>query len=96
MSARALLANPALYAGYDACPWSAVETFLSNVARCPLPFKLVQHHLSEMCGPGMGPNKSALLTKQERARVMGCGNMLDLVDFLDGVREVRRVPVGGK
>ncbi|KAK4040055.1 tRNA-dihydrouridine synthase [Parachaetomium inaequale] len=84
MSARALLANPALYAGHDACPWPAVETFLSNVARCPLPFKLVQHHLSEMCGPGMGPNKSALLTKQQRARVMGCGNMVDLVDFLDG------------
>jgi tRNA-dihydrouridine synthase 4 len=90
MSARAILSNPALYAGYDACPWSAVETFLNNAVRCPLPFKLVLHHMSEMCGPGMGPNKSSLLTKAERAAMMGCGNMVDLIDFLDGVRGVRR------
>ncbi|KAH6650607.1 hypothetical protein F5144DRAFT_625621 [Chaetomium tenue] len=86
MTARALLTNPALYAGYDACPWSAVETFLANVARCPLPYKLVQHHVGEMCGPGMGADKSALLTKAQRAGLMGCGNMVDLVDFLEGVR----------
>ncbi|KAL2154710.1 hypothetical protein VTH82DRAFT_3386 [Thermothelomyces myriococcoides] len=90
MSARALLANPALYAGYEACPWEAVETFLSNVARAPLPHKLVLHHLSEMCGPGMGPNKTSLLTKQERAAMLACGNMLDLIDYLDTVRGVKR------
>ncbi|KAK4105612.1 FMN-linked oxidoreductase [Parathielavia hyrcaniae] len=90
MSARAILCNPALFAGHPACPWPAVETFLNNVVRCPLPFKLVQHHVSEMCGPGMGPDKSALLTKPERAALMACGNMLDLMDFLDAVRGVRR------
>ncbi|KAK3300509.1 uncharacterized protein B0H64DRAFT_381059 [Chaetomium fimeti] len=90
MSARALLANPALYAGHDACPWSAVETFLTNTARAPLPFKLVQHHLSEMCGPGMGADKRALLTRGERAGLMACGNMLDLVDFLEERRGLRR------
>ncbi|KAI5862597.1 FMN-linked oxidoreductase [Durotheca rogersii] len=52
MSARALLANPALFAGADACPWSAVDVFLANVARAPLPLKLAVHHLTEMCGPG--------------------------------------------
>lgn len=83
MSARAILCNPALYAGHDACPWEAVETFLSNAARCPLPFKLVLHHASEMCGPGMGPDKGALLSRAERAALMRCGNMLDLIDFLD-------------
>lgn len=83
MSARAILANPALYAGYETCPWEAVETFMNNVVRCPLPFKLVLHHLSEMCGPGMGPNKTALLNKQERAAMMACTNMVDLIDFLD-------------
>ncbi|KAK4251796.1 tRNA-dihydrouridine synthase [Corynascus novoguineensis] len=90
MSARALLCNPALYAGHDACPWAAVETFLSNAARAPLPYKLVLHHLSEMCGPGMGPNKAALLNKQVRTGLMACGNMFDLIDFLDGLRELRR------
>jgi len=87
MSARAILANPALFAGYDACPWEAVDSFLNNAARCPLPFKLVQHHVSEMCGPGMGPNKKALLSRHERTAMMACANMIDLIDFLDGKRE---------
>lgn len=86
MSARAILANPALYAGYDACPWEAVETFMNKVTRCPLPFKLVLHHVSEMCAPGMGPNKAALLTRPERAALMACANMVDLIDFLDEKR----------
>lgn len=86
MSARAILANPALYAGYDACPWSAVETFMNKVAKAPLPFKLVLHHLSEMCAPGMSHNKNALLTKPERAAMLACSNMVDLIDFLDEKR----------
>ncbi|KAK4241581.1 tRNA-dihydrouridine synthase [Achaetomium macrosporum] len=94
MSARAILSNPALYAGYDACPWEAVETFMNNAVRCPLPFKLVLHHISEMCSPGMGPNKKALLTKQERAALMGSGNMLDLIDFLDERKEGGARPTG--
>lgn len=90
MTARALLSNPALHAGHTTCPWSAVETFLNHAARAPLPYKLVQHHVSEMCGPGMGPDKRALLSKAERAGVMACGSMVELVDFLDGRRGVRR------
>jgi tRNA-dihydrouridine synthase 4 len=87
MSARAILANPALYAGYDACPWEAVETFMNKVVKAPLPFKLVQHHVSEMCSPGLGSNKKALLSRKERAELMGCANMVDLMEFLDGKRE---------
>ncbi|KAK4193318.1 tRNA-dihydrouridine synthase [Podospora australis] len=91
MSARAILANPALYAGYDACPWEAVEAFLNNVARAPLPFKLTLHHLSEMCAPGMAASdKTALLNKQERSEMMRCENMIDLIDFLDEKREIKR------
>ncbi|KAK1832809.1 tRNA-dihydrouridine synthase [Podospora conica] len=86
MSARAILANPALYAGHDVCPWSAVDTFMNHAVRCPLPFKLVLHHLTEMCGPGFGPSKSALLSRKERARMMGCLNMVDLIDFMDEKR----------
>lgn len=56
---------------------------MNNVARAPLPFKLTLHHVAEMCAPGMGPNKNALLSKQERSALMQCGNMLDLIDFLD-------------
>lgn len=90
MSARAILANPALYAGYGACPWEAVETFMINAAKAPLPYKLTLHHVSQMCAPGMGPNKSALLSKPERTALMACTNMCDLIDFLDDKRGLRR------
>jgi tRNA-dihydrouridine synthase 4 len=83
MSARGILANPALYAGFEACPWEAVEAFMVNLARSPLPLKLVLHHLSEMCAPGMGPDKSALLGKKDRVAMLECTNMCDLIDFLD-------------
>ncbi|KAI1807276.1 FMN-linked oxidoreductase [Daldinia bambusicola] len=93
MSARALLANPALFAGYDACPWEAVDVFMSNVARAPLPLKLAVHHLNEMCGPGFGPGRNAaLLTKKERIRLNEIGNWIDVVDYMD---EIRRNRVGG-
>lgn len=95
MSARGLLANPALFAGHSACPWEAVEAFMCNVARCPLPFKLVLHHVVHMCGPGMGPDKSALLPKRDRARLTELANMMDLVDFLDEKVEEQTGSKGG-
>ncbi|KHN94175.1 Dihydrouridine synthase [Metarhizium album ARSEF 1941] len=87
MSARGLLANPALFAGHAACPWEAVETLMCRLARAPLPFKLALHHVQEMTGPGMGPDKRALLSKRERAQLNACESMLDLVDFLDAKLE---------
>lgn len=95
MSARGLLANPALFAGFAACPWEAVETFMCNVARAPLPFKLTLHHLQEMCAPGMGGDKSALLTKKERAELNNMRNMAELIDFLDERIEEKAGRVGG-
>ncbi|KAF4781721.1 dihydrouridine synthase [Colletotrichum scovillei] len=83
MSARGILANPALYAGFESCPWEAVECFMRHVIRAPMPVKLVQHHLHEMCGPGMGPDKRALLNRQERAALLALENMVDVIDFLD-------------
>lgn len=83
MAARGLLTNPALFAGAAACPWEALETFMCRVARAPLPFKLVVHHVSEMCGPGMGPDKTALLGRRERARLSSLADMLELIDYLD-------------
>lgn len=44
MSARSLLANPALFAGHEVCPWEAVELFMNNAVRAPLPLKLVHYH----------------------------------------------------
>ncbi|KAG6031686.1 hypothetical protein E4U41_007484 [Claviceps citrina] len=95
MSARGLLANPALYAGFATCPWEAVETFMCRLVRAPLPFKLALHHVQQMTAPGMGPHKGALLSKKERGQLNALGDMLDLVDFLDRVVEERTGRVGG-
>ncbi|GJC80062.1 tRNA-dihydrouridine(20a/20b) synthase [NAD(P)+] [Colletotrichum liriopes] len=102
MSARGILANPALYAGHESCPWEAVESFMRHVVRAPMPVKLVQHHLHEMCGPGMGPDKRALLNRQDRAALLGLDNMVDVIDFMDDAINrktgrtdgLRREPVG--
>lgn len=95
MSARGILANPALYAGYEACPWEAVESFMRNVIRAPIPVKLVQHHLHEMCGPGMGPDKHALLNRKERAELLALDSMLDVVDFMDDAIDRKTGRTGG-
>jgi tRNA-dihydrouridine synthase 4 len=97
MAARALLSNPALFKGYDSCPWEAVEKFMSYVVKAPIPFKLVVHHLGEMFGSGGHGERGrdgvsgTLLTKRERVEMVNCRNMLELVDWLDGVRELRRL-----
>jgi tRNA-dihydrouridine synthase 4 len=96
MAARSLLSNPALFAGHNTCPWEAVEKFMDYVIRAPIPFKLVMHHLTQMCGSGGhgvdgGQGVSgALLSKKERAEMIACENMLELIDWLDSVRELRR------
>ncbi|KAM0299149.1 hypothetical protein HYE67_009243 [Fusarium culmorum] len=95
MSARGLLANPAICAGYSACPWEAVETFMCKVARAPVPFKLVQHHVMEMTAPGMGPDKTSLLEKKERAEIMKLTNTCEIVDYLDEKIEEKTGRVGG-
>ncbi|XWW93103.1 hypothetical protein V2A60_001032 [Cordyceps javanica] len=83
MSARGLLANPALFAGHAACPWEAVERFMCRAARAPLPLKLAVHHVQEMCAPGLGPDKSALLSRKERQAFALMTDVTELVDFLD-------------
>ncbi|KAI1631684.1 hypothetical protein F4809DRAFT_657566 [Biscogniauxia mediterranea] len=97
MSARGLLSNPALFSGRAACPWEAVDVFMSAVARAPLPLKLAVHHLSEMCGPGFSAAQrapgAALLTRRQRARLADLGNWLDVVDYMDAVR---REATGGR
>lgn len=90
MAARGLLQNPGLFRGGEGCSWEVVERFMSEVVRRPIPFKLVVHHLSEMVGSDKSQCGSTLLTKEERRGMMACMSMVELIDFLDGVREVRR------
>lgn len=88
MSARGLLENPALFAGYAHTPWEAVDYFMNRVVRQPIPFKLVVHHLNQMGGTdrsqeGMG---GCLFGKEERRGLMGCKDMLELLDWVEEVR----------
>lgn len=39
--------------------------------------------MGEMCGPGFGPDKAALLNKTDRKEMYNCTNMCELIDFLD-------------
>lgn len=95
MSARGLLANPALFAGHSHTPWEAVERFMCNVTRAPLPLKLVIHHVQEMCSPGYGQDKHSLLSKKERARFVDIKDIIELVDFLDEKVEDHTGQIGG-
>jgi tRNA-dihydrouridine synthase 4 len=90
MSARDILANPALFAGHDTCPWEAVEHFMNRVVKAPIPFKLVVHHLSQMTGSA-GGGKPALLGKEERGELMECRDMIEVIDFLDRVKGITRL-----
>ncbi|KAI0969950.1 dihydrouridine synthase 4-like protein [Xylaria arbuscula] len=91
MSARALLANPALFSGHETCPWEAVDVFMNKVACAPLPLKLGIHHLTEMCGAGFGPDRSALLSKKERIRLTELDNWIDVIDFIDEVKQTTEI-----
>lgn len=100
MAARGILENPAMFDGEGrgdrGCPWEAVEVFMGRVVRAPVPWKLVVHHLSEMVGSDrvtgtVGGGRGTLVTKEERMGLMGCESMLEVVDWLDGVKEVRRL-----
>ena len=74
MSARGLMENPALFAGYASTPAEAVDQFMTYAMQCPLPYKLLLHHLSEMTG--------RLLTKKQRIEMLACRDALDLIDWL--------------
>ena len=77
MAARGILENPALFAGYDVPPAECVRKFMGHAVRCPIPFPLVLHHVSEMTGrmEGMG--------KRERKKLMECRDLLDLIDWVE-------------
>jgi len=72
MSARGLLENPGLFSprkptkGSVVCEWEVVERFMKYVARAPLPFKLVVHHLTEMVGSDHSQAGKTLFTKEEK------------------------------
>lgn len=77
MAARGMLENPALFAGFDVTPASCVQRFLQYAVRCPMPYQLVLHHMSEMTARMEG------MAKKERRRLMACRDLVDLIDFVE-------------
>lgn len=93
MSARGLLQNPGLFSPSFSerrnCAWEVVETFMNNVVREPIPFKLVLHHLSEMCGSDHSQSGKTLLTKEERGWLMKCEGLGEVIDLLDEMGKLK-------
>lgn len=86
MSARGILENPCLFAGYDTTPMEAVGKLMAHCAACGLRYELVQFHIHEML--------SKIMTKRERNKLMGCNDMVELTDWLEervDLKEVRRL-----
>lgn len=75
MAARGILSNPAMFAGFDSTPWSAVELFWDIVTSYGLPYRLTQHHFSEMLDKA--------LTKDERKSMNSCNSIVELLDWFD-------------
>lgn len=82
MSARGILKNPAMFAGYDATPWCAIELFWHYVTAYGLPFRLTQHHFSEML--------EDTLDKQQKKSMNECNNIIELLDWFDSNFDLRR------
>lgn len=84
MAVRGLLCNPALFDGYDKCPWGAVELFVHYAMQFGgLPYQLLQHHLYTML-ENMGLDK--LLLKE----LMEIKNTAHLIDWLDEMFVLKR------
>ncbi|PSK44179.1 hypothetical protein B9Z65_159 [Elsinoe australis] len=82
MSARGILENPCLFAGYATTPIEAVGKFMAHVARSGLRFELVLYHINEML--------LKTFSKEQRKSLMECKDMIDLTDWLEPKVDIRR------
>lgn len=82
MAARGILANPSIFAGYSKTPWSAVELFWSFATSYGLPFRIHQHHLSEML--------DKVLPRKYLKEMNEITNLVDLIDWFDDNFILRR------
>lgn len=77
MAVRGLLENPALFAGYERCPWGALEYFWHYAMEFGgLPFQLLQHHLHCML-------ESMSLDKDMHKELMNIKTTAALIDWFD-------------
>ncbi|KAK6202283.1 dihydrouridine synthase [Scheffersomyces amazonensis] len=82
MSARGVLSNPALFAGYTQTPWSAIELFWDYATSYGLPFRITQHHLSEML--------DKVIPRKYIKEMNETTCLIDLIDWFDSHFILRR------
>lgn len=75
MAVRGILENPAIFAGYEKTPWLAVELFWHYALSYGIPFRITQHHLSQMLGKCLTNSKLKEMNLKD--------NMMDLIDWFD-------------
>lgn len=75
MAVRGILSNPALFGGYSKSPWSAVEIFWDLSTSYGLPFRITQHHLSQML--------DKVIPRRNLKEMNECKSMIDMIDWFD-------------
>lgn len=87
MAVRGALANPGIFAKYKTAPWSAVEIFFDLAISYGLPYRITQHHLSEMF--------SSMIPRLYVKEMNEIPNLIDLIDWLDQHFILKRKGVEG-
>lgn len=82
MAVRGILNNPALFAGYEKCPWGAIEKFWDYTTQYGLPYKLTQHHLSCMM--------EGLIERKKLIELNECSNLIELLEWFDNRYDLKR------
>ncbi|TID24588.1 hypothetical protein CANINC_003060 [Pichia inconspicua] len=82
MAVRGILSNPGLFAGYDNCPWGAIERFWDYSTKYGLPFRLMQHHLACMM--------EGLIERKRLIELNESENLIELLEWFDENFELKR------
>lgn len=84
MSARGLLNNPALFAGFDKCPWGCLERFIYYCVELGgLPIQLISHHVYCMM-------ENMQVQRKYLKQIMSHTNLVDLLSWIETNFEFKR------
>jgi tRNA-dihydrouridine synthase 4 len=82
MAVRGILANPALFAGYQKAPWGCIERFMEYATAFGLPYRLTQHHIACML--------EGQISREFYKELMDCKHLAQLIDYFDAHFNLKR------
>ena len=85
MAARQLMSNPAMFGGYETCPWSAIEKMIGYACVGGLHPNLLQHHVCDMMDDG------GYWSRRERKQFNAESTLMGMLDWLDERFVLRRL-----